>query len=64
MSRSSAIPWTVDIERVSEAALEAASDEDALDFAVAAIELGAGKVEAALIDEFLTLRRMRATGCV
>ena len=57
-------PWTVSLDRVTEAALSVASDADVLDFYCAAIELGASSAEAGLIGDFIATTRMRAYGCI
>ena len=57
-------PWTIDPAAVREAAISVATDGDALDFASAAIELGASDREADLLDDLIATTQMRAHGCV
>ena len=52
------------VEQVRELTFERTSENDALDFIPAALELGCTQDEAEKIDEQLTTRIMRAAGAI
>ena len=56
--------WTVDPERVREAALSIVVGADALIFAYAAVRLGVPGQEAEDIAELLEGRQKRSHGCI